>query len=228
MKLFIICLFVSLFIFGCSSTNPEYVEPKIELSASEVQELLLSIVETPEPTSTLSPLIDSKTVVVDELSVFNALNNSLIHLLRETQNIYEFDGSPYHKMYVATLVINEGLNVYESGLRAWKPIKNDYSKELAEIRLAELYRLDTFRGISDSLLLALIEGNEDDVTRYTDMVKEWGEHPDNKKPMLLQRTLLKDLGISPQDVNFMYSVPEEDISGDTIHPLLEEKPNDRM
>tara|TARA_R110000824_G_scaffold52052_4_gene144668 strand:+ start:8405 stop:9040 length:636 start_codon:yes stop_codon:yes gene_type:complete len=211
MKLFIICVLVSIFIVGCSQASDYKLD---------VQE---SIINTPEPIPTPPPLMNSKAVVIEELIVFNELHTSFISFITETQSIYNFEGNAYYKMYIATVVIMEGLNVYQSGLNAWQPTTtNDYFEELSQIKSAELYRISKFKNLGYGLMEELVAGNVEGVEGYTEKFSEWGLHSDNKKPMVIQKTLLDYLDISAEDVNFTYTDKEE------INPIEEEKPNTIM
>ena len=239
MKFFFVFVLVAVLVLGCtSSPNPKYIEPEIELKPSEVQELLDSILvrpeptivpeptSTPEPTITPPPLVDSRTIVIEELLVFNGLNNAIVTLVNDTQAISKLEGNVYHKMYLSTVMAIRGLSVYESGLMAWKPMQNDYSRELNEIKLSELYRIDKFMEFGDGMLVALLDNDEEAVNRYTEMFNEWGVHPDNKKPMVLQKQLLQLLDITSKEVNFLYRIPDEILEEEA--PSLLEKPNARM
>jgi len=46
----------------------------------------------------------------------------------------------------------------------------------------------------------------------------WRDNPLNLKPMTLQYTLLTELGISTEDVNFLYEIPEKPLP--TLPPIF--------
>ncbi len=204
---------MSFILVGCSSVADSEVEQKLELTSSEVQELLLPTdiilpTKTPEPTP--APIVDSRKIVIEELTVFNYISNTFVLFLGDVQIVYQLEGHRNHHLYVSNSLVIGAINIYESGLNSWKPTSNIYSNQLEEIKSAELYRITTFREIGNGLLASLLDEDEERIEHYTSLLREWSVHPDNRKSIDLQIELLKHLNIDSNSVDFIYGFPEEE------------------
>ena len=56
---------------------------------------------------------------------------------------------------------------------------------------------------------ALLSNDMQQIEQYRLEFKEWRDHPDNKKSMMLQARLLKQLNIEADEVGFQYDIPTE-------------------
>ena len=78
-----------------------------------------------------------------------------------------------------------------------------------KIKEAELYRIEHFTELSEGMQTALLDSDNEQIDSYRLEFKEWRNHPDNKKSMMLQNKLLKQLNINADEVGFQYDVPTE-------------------
>ena len=187
-----IILMISIVMTSCTNQPPPLMTPE----------------PIPEPPPTVM-VVNDKAMIMESLTEFNNLSNSVVLFLKSTQDINTLEIHVYHRTYVASKIIIKGLNIYKEGINNWNPPINDYQDELIEIKQAELYRIDHFIGLSEILMNALLSADEEIVTKANDSFVEWRSHPDNRKPADLQNDILEELDIDADSVNFKYIIPKE-------------------
>jgi hypothetical protein len=103
-----------------------------------------------------------------------------------------------------------GLEVYKDAINNWTPPNNSYHNKLMEIKKAELYRIEHFGELTELMMMALTTENDETIQAVRDQFEGWRDDERNQKPMNLQNSILKELNINPNDVNFLYVIPEID------------------
>ena len=184
--LMVIILMVSIAITSCTNTPPRIPTP---------------------PTPMV--MIDDRAIVIDSLTIFNAYNSDMIKFMFRSQDVYKFDDHPHKEAYVSSRIILSGLALYKRGITQWDPPKNKHLSTLLKIKEAELYRIEHFTELSEGMQTALLDSDNEQIDSYRLELKEWRNHPDNKKSMMLQNKLLKQLNINADEVGFQYDVPTE-------------------
>ena len=184
--LMVIILMVSIAITSCTNTPPRIPTP---------------------PTPMV--MVDDRAIVIDSLTIFNAYNSDMIKFMFRSQDVYKFDDHPHKEAYVSSRIILSGLALYKRGITQWDPPKNKHLSTLLKIKEAELYRIEHFTELSEGMQTALLDSNNEQIDSYRLEFKEWRNHPDNKKSMMLQNKLLKQLNINADEVGFQYDVPTE-------------------
>jgi len=176
--------------------------------------------------STLQKKADERVIITDLLTRYNNAGNHYIQFLQATGEIYGLHGSMlapeesrFHINYVASKLTLYALMVYGDAIRNWSlPEDSIYYDELMEIKEAELYRIQYFGDLTEMMLTALPTENAETVSAVHDQFVLWRDNPLNLKPMTLQYTLLTELGISTEDVNFLYEIPEKPLP--TLPPIF--------
>ena len=184
--LMVIILMVSIAITSCTNTPPRIPTP---------------------PTPMV--MIDDRAIVIDSLTIFNAYNSDMIKFMFRSKDVYKFDDHPHKEAYVSSRIILSGLALYKRGITQWDPPKNKHLSTLLKIKEAELYRIEHFTELSEGMQTALLDSDNEQIDSYRLEFKEWRNHPDNKKSMMLQNKLLKQLNINADEVGFQYDVPTE-------------------
>ena len=184
--LMVIILMVSIAITSCTNTPPRIPTP---------------------PTPMV--MVDDRAIVIDSLTIFNAYNSDMIKFMFRSQDVYKFDDHPHKEAYVSSRIILSGLALYKRGITQWDPPKNKHLSTLLKIKEAELYRIEHFTELSEGMQTALLDSDNEQIDSYRLEFKEWRNHPDNKKSMMLQNKLLKQLNINADEVGFQYDVPTE-------------------
>lgn len=163
------------------------------------------VIPTPMPTK----VVDERADIMESLILFNNTENNFVEFIRGTGYVFQLDGDIYHVTFVSWTQTAHGLVVYNNAITNWTPPDNSYSDRLIEMKKAELYRIQHFSELTEKMLVAL--PSEDDVALqsvYAEFIA-WKDDPRNKKSMELQNTILKELDINHDDVNFLYMVPSE-------------------
>ena len=78
-------------------------------------------------------------------------------------------------------------------------------------RQAELYRIEYFSELTNHLLTALPTENDDVIQVVRDEFLAWRDASLNQKSMELQNDIIKELNINPDDVDFLYIVPDKPV-----------------
>ena len=154
-------------------------------------------------------MINDRAIVIDSLTILNAYNSDMIKFMFRSQDVYKFDDHHHKEAYVSSRIILSGLALYKRGITQWDPPKNKHLSTLLKIKEAELYRIEHFTELSEGMQTALLDSNNEQIDSYRLEFKEWRNHPDNKKSMMLQNKLLKQLNINADEVGFQYDVPTE-------------------
>ena len=185
-----IILITSIVIIGCSTQPPPI----------------------PVPSATSTPMIDERLMVMDALIRFNNTNNTFIRFLSVNGDIYQLEGeSTYHVSYIASKQIMMALEVYANAIRNWTIPDTEYHDRLIEIKEAELYRIEHFSELTELMLMTLPTEDDEAVQMVRDQFLEWRDDARNMEPMNLQNDIIKELNISPDDVNFLYIVPDKPV-----------------
>ena len=154
-------------------------------------------------------MIDDRAIIIDSLTILNAYNSDMIKFMFRSQDVYKFDEHPHMEAYVSSRIILSGLAIYKRGIEQWDPPENKHLAVLLEIKEAELYRIEHFTELSEDMQTALLSNDMQQIEQYRLEFKEWRDHPDNKKSMMLQARLLKQLNIEADEVGFQYDIPTE-------------------
>ena len=162
--------------------------------------------------------------VVDSLIRFNNTNNTFIRFLSVNGDIYQLEGeSTYHVSYIASKQIMLALEVYANAIRNWTIPDTEYHDRLIEIKEAELYRIEHFSELTELMLMVLPTEDDDAIQAVRDQFLGWRDDIRNMKPMNLQNDIIKELNISPDDINFLYIVPDKPLP--TLPPQFNEGDN---
>lgn len=184
--LMVIILILSIAITSCTNTPPRIPTP---------------------PTPMV--MIDDRAIIIDSLTILNAYNSDMIEFMFRSQDVHKFDDHPHMEAYVSSRIILSGLALYKRGIEQWDPPENKHLDILLEIKEAELYRIKHFTELSEDMQTALLSNDMQQIEQYRLEFKEWRDHPDNKKSMMLQARLLKQLNIEADEVGFQYDIPTE-------------------
>ena len=184
--LMVIILMIGIAITSCTNTPPRIPTP---------------------PTPMV--MINDRAIVIDSLTILNAYNSDMIEFMFRSQDVYKFDDHPHMEAYVSSRIILSGLALYKRGIKQWDPPENKHLDILLEIKEAELYRIEHFTELSEDMQTALLSNDMQQIEQYRLEFKEWRDHPDNKKSMMLQARLLKQLNIEADEVGFQYDIPTE-------------------
>ena len=176
--------------------------------------LMIGCASQPPPIPTLMPtpmvIVDERLIVMDALIQFNDTNNTFIRFLSVNGDIYQLEGeSTYHVSYIASKQIMLGLEVYKDAINNWTIPNTEYHDRLTEIKTAELYRIEHFSELTELMMMALPTEDDETVQVVRDQFLGWRDDARNMKPMNLQNDIIKELNINPDDVNFLYIVPEK-------------------
>ena len=167
-------------------------------------------IPVPPATSTPMVMVDERLMVMDALIQFNDTNNTFIRFLSINGDIYQLKGeSTYHVSYIASKQTMLGLEVYADAINNWTIPDTEYHDRLIEIKEAELYRIEHFSELTELMLMALPTEDDETVQVVRDQFLGWRDDARNMKPMNLQNDIIKELNISPDDVNFLYIVPDK-------------------
>ena len=167
-------------------------------------------IPVPPATSTPMVIVDERLMVMDALIQFNDTNNTFIRFLSINGDIYQLEGeSTYHVSYIASKQIMLGLEVYADAINNWTIPDTEYHDRLMEIKTAELYRIEHFSELTELMMMALPTEDDETVQVVRDQFLGWRDDARNMKPMNLQNDIIKELNINPDDVNFLYIVPEK-------------------
>ena len=166
--------------------------------------------ETPASTSTPIPLSHDQVQeqVIDALIVFNGISNSFATFMTTTA-IFQNNGMLYPEA-TASLVI-PGLDIYAHALTSWKAtefedsINMDINHTLNNMRESEIEKTALFKTLSQQLQMAYIDKDPDQVKAIAEQMYEFGQSNIAKQAVILQYHLLKELSISPDDVDFRYT-----------------------
>ena len=176
--------------------------------------LMIGCASQPPPIPTLMPtpmvIVDERLIVMDALIQFNDTNNTFIRFLSVNGDIYQLEGeSTYHVSYIASKQIMLGLEVYKDAINNWTIPNTEYHDRLTEIKTAELYRIEHFSELTELMMMALPTEDDETVQVVRDQFLGWRDDARNMKPMNLQNDIIKELNINPDDVNFLYIVPDK-------------------
>jgi len=178
----------------------------------------------PPATSTPMVMVDERLMVIDALIQFNDTNNNFIRFISVNGDIYQLEGeSIYHVSYIASKQIMLGLEVYKDAINNWTPPNNSYHDRLMEIKEAELYRIEHFGGLTELMMMTLPTEDDEEIQVIRDQFLGWRDDARNMEPMNLQNDIIKELNINPDDVNFLYIVPEKPLP--TLPPIFNEGDN---
>jgi len=210
--LMVIILMIGIGIIGCTDTPPEI----------------------PIPTPVVQPVLDERVMVMESLTQFNQTGNLYILILMGTNEIYELndymvsDTSRYHVSYVLSRMIGLSLNLYKDGITNWNPPEDSkYYDRLIEIKEAELYRIKHFGELNDMMLLTLPIENDKALEEVRQKFVEWKDDSRNQIPMNLQNEILKELSIEPDEIDFLYAVPDKPLPTLPPMPLDDQSPGTR-
>lgn len=196
---YIIIVSILMVITGCTHKPPATIMPTPTL------------MPTLMPTPTLIPTkaIDEKVILIDTLSTFNKGSNDFYEFLSASTSIEWLEGTPVQKSFVHTLVTISGLKVYKQTIILWNPPEelNAYD-DLIKMKEAELYRVDTFSDLLQTLQDDLNTGDVDQINRDYENLATWSDSPENTKSLDIQAELLKRFGIPPEEVDFNWTRPE--------------------
>ena len=81
-------------------------------------------------------------------------------------------------------------------------------EDLIKIKEAELYRVNTFSDLLQTLQDDLNTGDVDQINRDYENLAIWSDSPENSKSLDIQAELLKQFGILPEEVDFNWTRPE--------------------
>ena len=145
------------------------------------------------PTPTLMPTliptkaIDEKVLLIDTLIIFNKGSNDFYEFLSASTSIEWLEGTPVQKSFIHTLVTISGLKVYKQTIILWNPPEelNAYD-DLIKIKEAELYRVDTFSDLLQTLQDDLNTGDVDQINRDYENLATWSDSPENSKSLDIQ------------------------------------------
>ena len=115
------------------------------------------------------------------------------------------------------------LEVYANAIRNWTIPDTEYHDRLIEIKEAELYRIEHFSELTELMLMVLPTEDDDAIQAVRDQFLEWRDDARNMEPMNLQNDIIKELNISPDDINFLYIVPDKPLP--TLPPQFNEGDN---
>ena len=185
-------LMISIVMIGCTNQPPPIPTPE------------------PTPTPTPTPTLMVMPTVVDSLIRFNNTNNTFIRFLSVNGDIYQLEGeSTYHVSYIASKQIMMALEVYANAIRNWTIPDTEYHDRLIEIKEAELYRIEHFSELTELMMMVLPTEDDDAIQTVRDQFLGWRDDARNMEPMNLQNDIIKELNINPDDVNFLYIVPDK-------------------
>ena len=187
-----IMVMISIVMIGCTNQPPPIPTPE------------------PTPTPTPTPTLMVMPTVVDSLIRFNNTNNTFIRFLSVNGDIYQLEGeSTYHVSYIASKQIMMALEVYANAIRNWTIPDTEYHDRLIEIKEAELYRIEHFSELTELMMMVLPTEDDDAIQTVRDQFLGWRDDARNMEPMNLQNDIIKELNINPDDVNFLYIVPDK-------------------
>ena len=166
--------------------------------------------ETPASTSTPIPLSHDQVQeqVIDALIVFNGISNSFATFMTTTA-IFQNNGMLYPEA-TSSLII-PGLDIYAHALTSWKAtefedsINMDINHTLNNMRESEIEKTALFKTLSQQLQMAYIDKDLNQVKAIAEQMYEFGQSNIAKQAVILQYHLLKELSISPDDVDFRYT-----------------------
>ena len=181
-------------------------------------------IPVPPATSTPMVMVDERLMVMDALIQFNDTNNNFIRFISVNGDIYQLEGeSMYHVSYIASKQIMLGLEVYKDAINNWTPPNNSYHDRLMEIKEAELYRIEHFGGLTELMMMTLPTEDDEEIQVIRDQFLGWRDDARNMEPMNLQNDIIKELNINPDDVNFLYIMPDKPLP--TLPPIFNEGEN---
>ena len=202
--LMVIVLIGSMVMISCTNQSPPIPTSVLPPTATVVA-------PTPIPMAVPTIAVLPRPMVMESLTRFNDTNNNFIRFLSVNGDIYQLEGeSMYHVSYIASKQIMLGLAVYKDAINNWTPPNNNYHDRLMEIKEAELYRIEHFGGLTELMMMTLPSENEEAIQVVRDQFEEWRDDKRNLEPMNLQNSILKELNINSDDVNFLYVIPEID------------------
>jgi len=159
------------------------------------------------PTIAIAP----RAMVMESLTQFNDTNNNFIRFISVNGDIYQLEGENiYHVSYIASKQIMMGLEIYKNAINNWTPPNNSYHDRLMEIKEAELYRIEHFGELTELMMVALPTENDETIQVVRAQFSGWRDDERNIEPMTLQNSILEELNINPNDVNFLYMMTEID------------------
>ena len=178
-----------------------------------VSMVMIGCTSQPPPIPTPMVIVDERLMVMDALTRFNNTNNNFIRFLEATNDVYQFsEANAYHVSYVNSTIILKGLSVYDDAIDNWNPPEeSSYYDRLIELKEAELYRIEYFSELTNHLLTALPTENDDVIQIVRDEFLAWRDASLNQKSMELQNDIIKELNINPDDVDFLYIVPDKPV-----------------
>ena len=193
-----------------------------------VSMVMIGCTNQPPPIPTPIVIVDERLMVmptvVDSLIRFNNTNNTFIRFLSVNGDIYQLEGeSTYHVSYIASKQIMMALEVYANAIRNWTIPDTEYHDRLIKIKEAELYRIEHFSELTELMLMTLPTEDDDAIQAVRDQFLEWRDDARNMEPMNLQNDIIKELNISPDDINFLYIVPDKPLP--TLPPQFNEGDN---
>ena len=178
----------------------------------------------PPATSTPMVMVDERLMVIDALIQFNDTNNNFIRFISVNGDIYQLEGDNiYHVSYIASKQTMLGLEVYKDAINNWTIPNTEYHDRLMEIKTAELYRIEHFGELTELMMMALPTEDDEEIQVIRDQFLGWRDDARNMEPMNLQNDIIKELNINPDDVNFLYIMPDKPLP--TLPPIFNEGEN---
>lgn len=209
-----IMLMISILILGCTNQPPPI--PTVMSSP-----MVMPLSPTPAPSPTMTMLYE-KHMVMESLTLFNTTNNNFTRFIQNNASIYNLvDENPYYVAFIASKQIEFALPLYRDAIANWTPPDNRFYDKLMEIKKAELYRIEHFSKLIKMMVLTLPTQNDEVIKAVHNKFSEWKNDERNAKPINLQNDILKELQIHPDNVNFIYIIPEKPIP--QIPPLFTDK-----
>jgi len=203
--------------------------------------ILMVPTETPAPTVTISPTHAPTPVplsydqaqeqIVDALINFNKIHNDFLMFMASAAYFQE------HGLIVpeaSVELVIPALDVYANALTSWRQTEFKDSNwlnvnhSLNNMREAELEKTSLYKVFSQQLRNVYREGNDDQLRIILQRMVEFSESDTAIRPALLQYQLLKELSISPDEVNFHYAdLFEDELESITEPPLIDNMLNEK-
>ena len=215
--LMVIMVMVSI-VTGCTNQPPAVSTVMV---SPTVIPTVIPASATPMPSPTMTMLVE-KHMVMAALKSFNDANSDFVLFMQSNVDIYNLIGeSPYHVAFTASRQIKFALPLYKNIIINWNPLDNRYYDKLMKMKEAELYRIEYFNELIEMLINTLPTENDEVINAVHAKFYEWRDDKRNVRAVELQSGILKELNIHPDDVNFMYSIPEKPIR--PVPPLSVDK-----
>lgn len=208
--IFTVFIFLVLLV-GCSRTEEFPLKETVTSPVISIFTPTPTLIPTSTPTSIPTKVVvDERVGVIESLTLFNNTDNNFMQFMESNKTIYQLSGNPYHVTFVAWTQISLGLIVYNDAITNWTPpLDNTYYSRLIKIKEAELYRIQTYRKLTEEMLMSISLQNDVVIEGTHNKFLAWKNDPINREPVRLQSKFLKELNINHDDVNFLYGVSIE-------------------